>query len=69
MAANQQAQPKDKTKDRTPVTFIKPWHRYVRGDVAGFSEKDAEKLIHMKVAVAGTEMPKPTKDDGDEAKA
>jgi hypothetical protein len=42
---------------RKVVTFTKSHGRYVRGDVAGFSEEQAEKLIARKVAVAGTKLP------------
>ena len=32
------------------VLFTKPWTRYSPGDVAGFDEETAEKLIKIKVA-------------------
>lgn len=35
------------------VTFVKPWSRYTRGDVAGFEPKEADRLVKSKIAIAG----------------
>ncbi|MGP7732938.1 hypothetical protein [Oceanimonas smirnovii] len=40
-------------KKLTPVSFIKAWGRYVKGDIAGFQPEEAERLIKtIKVAEA-----------------
>lgn len=40
------------------VTFLRPFSRYVRGDIAGFQPAEAERLIEKRVAVKGTQLPK-----------
>lgn len=45
----------DKAENKNvTVTFTKPWGRYSRGDVAGFPNEQATKLVEgIKVAVLG----------------
>jgi hypothetical protein len=38
------------------VTFLRPFNRYVRGDIAGFQPAEAERLIKKRVAVKGTQL-------------
>lgn len=65
-AAKDQAAPKT---DKTVITFTKPWSRYSRGDVAGFSADEAERLVKGKVAVKGTKLPANKADQEPEPKA
>ena len=55
--------------DKVVVTFVKPWSRYSRGDVAGFSADEAERLINGKGAVKGTKLPAAKTDQEPEPKA
>ncbi|MCK7547188.1 hypothetical protein ACFQGA_09545 [Marinobacter koreensis] len=59
----------DSQTDPVVITFTKPWSRYSRGDVAGFSAKEAERLIKGKVAVKGTKLPAAKADQEPEPKA
>lgn len=43
--------------DKVVITFIKPWSRYSRGDIAGFKDEEAERLVKGGVAVKGTKLP------------
>jgi len=45
------------------VTFLRPFTRYVRGDIAGFQPAEAERLIQKRVAVKGTQLPKEPETD------
>lgn len=54
--AAEKAAEKTENKNVT-VTFIKPWGRYSREDVAGFPQDQATKLVEgIKVAVLGSEL-------------
>ena len=55
--------------DKVLITFTKPWSRYSRGDVAGFSAEEAERLVKGKVAVKGTKLPASKADQEPEPKA
>ena len=55
--------------DKVVITFTKPWSRYSRGDVAGFSADEAERLVKGKVAVKGTKLPASKADQEPEPKA
>lgn len=57
------------TTDKVVITFTKPWSRYSRGDVAGFSADEAERLVKGKVAVKGTKLPASKADQEPEPKA
>lgn len=55
------AAPKKETSktDMKSVEFTKPWKRYCAGDIAGFDEQTADKLINgLKVAVEPGKAPK-----------
>jgi hypothetical protein len=65
-AAKDQAESKT---EKSVVTFTKPWSRYSRGDVAGFSADEAERLVKGKVAVKGTKLPASKADQEPEPKA
>lgn len=55
-ATKNEDKPAEKAENKNvTVTFTKPWGRYSRGDVAGFPQKQATKLVDgIKVAVSGT---------------
>lgn len=55
--------------DKVLITFTKPWSRYSRGDIAGFSAEEAERLVKGKVAVKGTKLPATKADQEPEPKA
>jgi putative sterol carrier protein len=55
--------------DKVLVAFTKPWSRYSRGDIAGFSAEEAERLVKGKVAVKGTKLPATKADQEPEPKA
>ncbi|MCL1485197.1 hypothetical protein MIH18_23765 (plasmid) [Marinobacter sp. M3C] len=57
-AATDTARPKN-----VIVTFLRPFTRYVRGDIAGFQPAEAERLIQKRVAVKGTQLPKEPETD------
>lgn len=42
---------------RKTIIFLKPHGRYSRGDVAGFEESVANRLIGLKVAIEGDKLP------------
>lgn len=43
--------------DQVVVTFVKPYSRYSRGDIAGFEAAEAERLVKGRVAVKGSKLP------------
>lgn len=55
--AEKQKSAKKTQAGKVTVTFLKPWSRYTRGDVAGFSAGEAERLVKGKVAVKGSKLP------------
>lgn len=55
--------------DKVVITFTKPWSRYSRGDIAGFSAEEAERLVKGKVAVKGNKPPATNADQEPEPKA
>lgn len=67
--ARLEAEQKAKSKDSVVVTFVKPYSRYSRGDVAGFTVKEAERLVKGKVAVNGSKLPASKADQEPEPKA
>jgi hypothetical protein len=58
-----------KAVNSTVVTFLKPYSRYSRGDIAGFTADEAERLVKGKVAVKGTKLPAKKADQDPEPKA
>lgn len=58
-----------KAQDRVVVTFVKPYSRYSRGDIAGFTAAEAERLVKGRVAVKGTKLPAKKADQDPEPKA
>lgn len=53
---------KDQKEERVVITFIKPFSRYSRGDIAGFPLERAKHLVEgVKVAVEGDKLPEPKK--------
>lgn len=58
-----------KTSSSTVVTFVKPYSRYSRGDIAGFTAAEAERLVKGRVAVKGTKLPAKKADQDPEPKA
>jgi len=67
LEAEQNAQAKS-TKS-VVVTFVKPYSRYSRGDIAGFEAKEAERLVKGRVAVRGTKLPAKKAEQDPEPKA
>lgn len=67
---NEQA-PDQEAEDKGSVlvTFVKPFSRYSRGDIAGFEAKEAERLVKGRVAVKGTKLPAKKADQDPEPKA
>ncbi|HET8799629.1 MAG TPA: hypothetical protein VFN01_00460 [Marinobacter sp.] len=57
------------TSNRVAVTFVKPYSRYSRGDIAGFTTAEAERLVKGRVAVRGTKLPAKKADQNPEPKA
>lgn len=57
------------SNERKTVTFLRPFSRYTRGDIAGFEPKEAERLVKKRVAVEGTKLPAQTDNQEDEPKA
>lgn len=55
--AQREAAKKANRKDHVVVTFVKPYSRYSRGDVAGFEPAEAERLVKGRVAVNGSKLP------------
>lgn len=74
-AKTEQHPPEDQKKtaakgaDRKAVTFLLPFGRYTRGDVAGFEASEADRLVKKKVAVEGTKLPTETNGQDKEPKA
>ncbi|GAA3555825.1 hypothetical protein [Marinobacter xestospongiae] len=62
---NQKGQP----AKRKVVTFLRPFSRYTRGDVAGFEPDEVDRLVKKKVAVEGDKLPAPSDNPDDEPKA
>lgn len=58
-----------KAANSTVVTFVKPYSRYSRGDIAGFTEDEAARLVKGRVAVRGTKLPAKKADQEPEPKA
>lgn len=58
-----------KAANSTVVTFVKPYSRYSRGDIAGFTAAEAERLVKGRVAVKGTKLPAKKADQDPEPKA
>lgn len=61
--------PAAQSNERKVVTFLRPFSRYTRGDIAGFEPKEAARLVKKKVAVEGTKLPAQTDNQDDEPKA
>lgn len=60
--AQGKAAQKDQKEERVVVTFLKPFSRYSRGDIAGFPPERAKHLVEgVKVAVEGDKLPEPKK--------
>lgn len=55
--AKREAAKKANHKDKVVVTFVAPYSRYSRGDVAGFEAAEAERLVKGRVAVKGSKLP------------
>ena len=60
---------KAKSSESVVVTFVKPYSRYSRGDIAGFEAKEAERLVKGRVAVKGTKLPAKKAEQDPEPKA
>lgn len=58
-----------KATNSTVVTFVRPYSRYSRGDIAGFTEAEAARLVKGRVAVRGTKLPAKKADQDLEPKA
>lgn len=56
-------------KDSVVITFVKPFSRYSRGDVAGFEAVEAERLVKGRVAVKGSKLPAKKAEPDTEPKA
>jgi hypothetical protein len=56
-------------KETVVVTFVKPYSRYSRGDVAGFAAAEAERLVKGRVAVKGSKLPAKKPEQDSEPKA
>lgn len=68
--AAQEAEQKAQAKSESVVvTFVKPYSRYSRGDIAGFEAKEAERLVKGRVAVKGTKLPAKKAEQDPEPKA
>jgi hypothetical protein len=65
--ADQRAQAN--AKETVVVTFVKPYSRYSRGDVAGFAAAEAERLVKGRVAVKGSKLPAKKPEQDSEPKA
>lgn len=55
--------------NNTVVIFVKPYSRYSRGDIAGFTADEAARLVKGRVAVKGTKLPAKKADQEPEPKA
>lgn len=58
-----------KAANSAVVTFVKPYSRYSRGDIAGFTAEEAERLVKGRVAVKGTKLPAQKADQEPDPKA
>jgi hypothetical protein len=67
LEADQRAQAN--AKETVVVTFVKPYSRYSRGDVAGFAAAEAERLVKGRVAVKGSKLPAKKPEQDSEPKA
>ncbi|WP_417500742.1 hypothetical protein [Marinobacter sp.] len=55
--------------EKVVITFVKPYSRYSRGDVAGFEAAEAERLVKGRVAVKGSKLPAKEAEPDNEPKA
>ena len=55
--------------DKVVITFVKPYGRYSRGDIAGFEAAEAERLVKGRVAVKGSKLPAKKAEPDSEPKA
>lgn len=69
MAEKKPEQTTEKKAEPVVITFTKPYSRYSRGDVAGFSAADAERMVAGRVAVKGSKLPAKSADQDTEPKA
>lgn len=67
--AKLEAARKASRKDHVVITFVKPYSRYSRGDIAGFEAAEAERLVKGRVAVKGSKLPAKKAEPDTEPKA